>query len=66
MHGTVHCHECQHVSNILVEKIPFLNGDSARVLILENVIAKGPGNIWVSEAKQAYSVHILVSWGRGP
>jgi hypothetical protein len=54
------------MSNILVEKIPFLNGDSACILILENIIAKGPGNIWVSEAKQAYSVHILVSWGRGP
>jgi hypothetical protein len=27
MRGMVHFHECQHVSNILVEKIPFRHGD---------------------------------------
>jgi hypothetical protein len=65
MRGMVHFHECQHVSNILVEKIPFRHGDGARPLILENVLAKGPGKIRASEKKRAYRVHILVFWGRG-
>jgi hypothetical protein len=65
MRGTVHFHECQHVSNILVEKIPFRHGDGACPLILENVLAKGPGNIQVSEKKRAYRAHILIFRGRG-
>ena len=50
----------------IVEKIPFLSGYSGHHLILENIIAKRPGNMWVSEEKRAYNAHILVIWGSGP